>query len=92
MSFVVRFTPKSMSSEKYDQVIKQLEAAGAAAPKGRIFHVAFGPKEALRVSDIWDTQENFDRFGQVLMPIMQEIGVDPGAPEFIEVHNLIRGT
>ena len=91
MSFVVRFVPKSMSSTQYDQVIKKLEAAGAAAPKGRIFHVAFGPKEALRVSDIWDTQENFERFGQVLMPILQAAGVDPGEPEFIEVHNVVPG-
>ena len=91
MPFVVRFVPKSMSSTQYDQVIKQLEAAGAGSPRGRIFHVAFGPKEALRVSDIWDTHENFDRFGQVLMPILQAAGVDPGEPEFIEVHNVVKG-
>jgi hypothetical protein len=91
MSFVVRFTPKSMSSTQYDQVISKLEAAGAGAPQGRIFHVAFSPKEALRVSDIWDTHENFERFGQALMPVLQEAGVDPGTPEFIEVHNVIPG-
>lgn len=91
MSFVVRFVPKSMSTEKYDEVIKRLSAAGAGAPKGRLFHVAFGPKDALRVSDIWDTQENFEAFGQTLMPILQEVGVDPGAPEFIETHNIISG-
>jgi hypothetical protein len=91
MSFVVRFVPKSMSSAQYEQTTKKLEAAGAGAPQGRIFHVAFGPKDALRVSDIWDTHENFERFGQVLMPILQELGVDPGEPEFGEVHNLIRG-
>ena len=92
MPFLVRFVPKSMSVPKYDQVIKQLEAAGAAAPKGRLFHVAFGPTEALRVSDIWDTQENFDRFGQILMPILQQNGVDPGEPEFIDVHNIVAGS
>jgi hypothetical protein len=92
MPFLVRFDPKSMSVPKYDQVIKQLEAAGAGAPKGRLFHVAFGPTEALRVSDIWDTQENFDRFGQILMPILQQNGVDPGEPEFIAVHNIVAGS
>ena len=92
MSFLVRFTPKSMSAQKYDEVIKQLEAAGAGAPKGRLFHVAFGPAEELRVSDVWDTQENFERFGQILMPILQQNGVDPGEPEFIEVHNIIAGS
>jgi hypothetical protein len=91
MPFVVRFVPKNMSSQKYDEVIKRLDAAGAGSPQGRIFHVAFGAPDALRVSDIWDTQENFDRFGQTLMPILQDAGVDPGTPEFIETHNIIVG-
>ena len=89
MSYVVRFTPKSMSSSKYDEIIKRLEAAGAGAPKGRLFHVAFGDPSALRVSDIWDTKENFEAFGAVLIPILQEAGVDPGEPDWIEVHNII---
>ena len=91
MSFVVRFVPKSMSSQQYDEVIKRLDAAGAGSPKGRLFHVAFGPLDALRVSDVWDSMENFDRFGQTLMPILQEVGVDPGEPEFIEAYNTIAG-
>jgi len=91
MPFVVRFTPPSLSSQQYDEVIKRLEAAGEGSPKGRLFAVAFGSKDALRVSDIWDTQENFDRFAQTLMPLLQELGIDPGTPEFIEAHNIIRG-
>ena len=91
MSFVVRFAPKSMSSTQYDEVLRRLEAAGAGSPKGRLYHVAFGSRDALRVSDIWDTRENFDRFGETLMPILQELGIDPGTPEFIEVYNIIAG-
>ena len=91
MSYVVRFTPESMSASKYDEVIKRLDAAGASAPKGRLFHVAFGDPNALRVSDIWDTKENFEAFGATLMPILQEAGVDPGEPDWIEVHNIISG-
>jgi len=91
MPFVVRFVPKSMSSQQYDEVIKRLDAAGAGSPQGRIFHVAFGDPDALRVSDIWDTKENFERFGQTLMPILQDVGIDPGAPDFIETHNIRAG-
>ncbi|MEA2337351.1 MAG: hypothetical protein QOE82_1358 [Thermoanaerobaculia bacterium] len=92
MPFVARFVPKSMSSQQYDDVIKRLDAAGAGAPKGRLFHVAFGSPEALRVSDIWESHDDFERFGQTLMPILQELGVDPGTPEFIETHNVIAGS
>ncbi len=91
MAYVVRFTPTSMSTQKYDEIIRRLEAAGAAAPQGRLYHVAFGDPNELRVSDIWDTRENFERFGQTLMPILQSVGVDPGNPDWIEVHNIIAG-
>jgi hypothetical protein len=91
MSYVVRFTPENMSASKYDEIIKRLEAAGANAPKGRLFHVAFGDPNALRVSDIWDTKENFEAFGATLMPILQAASVDPGEPDWIEVYNIISG-
>jgi hypothetical protein len=91
MAFVMRFAPKGMTAAKYDEVIKQLAAAGADAPTGRLYHVCFGDKDNLRVSDIWDNVENFAEFGKTLMPILQEVGVDPEQPEIIEVHNIIEG-
>ena len=39
--------------------------------------------------DVWDSQESFDAFGQTLMPIMTDLGVDPGEPQIAEVHNII---
>ena len=91
MAIVMRFAPEGMSAAKYDEIIKRLEAAGAGAPAGRLYHVCFGDKENLRVSDIWDSMENFEKFGQTLTPIMQDLGVDTGQPEIIEVHNIIEG-
>ena len=91
MAIAVRFTPKSMSTEKYDGIIRRLEQAGAGAPKGRLYHVCYGSKSDLLVVDVWESQETFDEFGQTLMPILQEVGVDPGEPEISEVHNTITG-
>ena len=53
MAFVMRVAPQGFTAEKYDEVVKKLEAAGEGAPAGRLFHVCFGDKENLRVSDIW---------------------------------------
>ena len=89
MSFVLRFTPTGLTAAKYDEVIKQLSAAGAGAPKGRSYHVCFGDPNNLFVSDIWDTMEDFQAFGPTLMPIMQSINVDPGEPVILPVHNAI---
>ena len=87
----MRIAGQGFTTEKYDEVVRRLEAAGEGAPAGRLFHVCFGDKENLHVSDIWDTRQNFDRFFGVVGPIMQELGVAASEPEFYEVHNYIFG-
>ena len=91
MALALLFTPSSMTAEQYDEVIRQLETAGAGTPAGRRYNVCFGTGERLRVLDVWDSQEAFNAFGQTLMPILQQVGIDPGQPEIAEVHNIIAG-
>ena len=91
MAVVLRFTPQGMTTAKYDEIIKRLEQAGAGAPAGRLYHVCFGDKDNLRVSDIYDSTESFERFAETLRPILQEVGIDPGEPEVIEVYNILEG-
>jgi len=91
MAIVARFTPEGMTAAKYDEIIEKLEAAGAGSPAGRTFHVCFGDTNNLKVSDIWESRESFASFGETLKPILQEVGVDPGTPDIIEVYNTIVG-
>lgn len=85
------FAPKSMSAEQYDESLRRLEAAGQGSPSGRLYHVAFSGEGGLNVFDVWDSQESFDAFGKTLMPILGELGVDPGQPQVAQVHNIIKG-
>lgn len=49
------------------------------------YHVCFGTNGNLRVSEIWDSQEQLDAFGEQLMPVLSEVGIpDPGEPEVME--------
>lgn len=91
MSFVLTFKPSGFTAAKYDEVIKQLNTAGAGAPKGRSYHVCYGNPDSVQVTDVWDNMEDFQAFGQTLVPIMLSIGADPGQPEIKEVHNIIIG-
>ena len=91
MAVVVRFVPTGLTEASYAECLKKLDAAGAGSPAGRLYHVCFGDKDNLRVSDIWDSRESFEQFSQKLGPILEELGVK-GAPEFIEVHNIIEGS
>ena len=91
MSFVLTFNPAGMTAAKYDECIKKLNAAGAGAPKGRSYHVCYGDPNGVHVTDIWDSMEDFQAFGQTLVPILQSLGVDPGQPVVQEVHNIVIG-
>ena len=78
-----------MNAGQYDRIIQRLEDAGAGAPSGRRFHACFGSGDSLRVFDIWDSREQFDAFGQTLIPILQDIGVDMGEVQDFPLHNEI---
>ena len=89
-SVLVRFTPASATTEQYDETIRRLEGSGDWLPEGLEFHVAFESDGKFRVTEIWDSQAQFDAFGKHLMPILEDVGIDPGAPEMLEIHNIIR--
>jgi hypothetical protein len=91
MALALYFAPSSFTAERYDETIKKLDAAGAAAPDGRLYHCAFEAGGLIQVFDVWESQEKFEAFGQTLVPIMTELGADPGAPMVSPVRNIIKG-
>jgi hypothetical protein len=91
MSIVVRFSPTALTAEKYDETLRVLEATGDFPPAGLDYHVCFGSEGSLLVSEIWDTKEQFEAFGERLMPILAEAGIEfSGAPAIFEVQNIIK--
>ena len=93
MSILVRFTgASSVTTEQYDETVRRLRQAGDFPPDGLEYHVAFsGADGTFRVSEIWDSQEQCDAFGQRLMPLLSEAGIElAGPPEVLEIHNIIR--
>jgi hypothetical protein len=83
------YFPPTMSHHQYDQAVKRLQKAGAGHPPGRQYHFSFGTSEGVAVFDVWTTQVAFDKFGKTLMPILHELGAEPGQPSVMEVHNVI---
>jgi hypothetical protein len=92
MAIVMHNEMASATLEQYDEVIRRLEAAGQGAPAGRLHHCAFAHDDgSLGVVDVWESRDAFDAFGATLMPILGELGMDPGTLRIHEVHNLITG-
>ena len=90
MSVLIRFAPSSLTAEQYDAVVRRLIEEGIQPADGLDYEVCFGSGDKMRVSLVWDTQEQMDAFGARLMPILAEMGIDPGQPEVIPVHNIIK--
>lgn len=90
MSVLIRFAPASLTAEQYDESIGRLEEGGDFPPDGLDYHVCFGTDGNLKVSEIWDSREQLETFGERLMPLLADIGIDPGEPELIEIHNTIK--
>jgi hypothetical protein len=92
MSIVVRFHPTNVTKERYDESMRRMEQAGIwPDPPGLELHVLFGPEDDLRVSEIWSSREQFQDFGEKLMPILSDIGIEFSAePDVFEVQNLVK--
>jgi hypothetical protein len=78
--------------QQYDQVIEKMgfHPAGPGAPGG-LFHWVTKTDDGIRVTDVWESQQQYEEFGQnTIGPITQEVGV-PGPPKvtYHQVHNYL---
>jgi hypothetical protein len=92
MAVAVQLDFKGGTLEQYDQVIDKMgfRRGGPGAPGG-LFHWVTKTDDGMRVTDVWESRETFDRFAQEKIgPITAEVGV-PGPPEmqFFDVHNYL---
>ena len=81
MAFGMYFRPTGFTPAVYDNVVKQLEQAGADFGKvpGRRFHCAVEADGAVSVFDVWDSMEQFEKFGETLVPIMKSSALTPAS-------------
>lgn len=85
------FDMPNVTAAQYDQVIRDLAAAGAGNPPGRLYHVASAKDGGWLVVDVWQSGEQLNQFAQTLVPIMQKAGVTPPQLQVYPVHNVIPG-
>jgi hypothetical protein len=92
MSIVVRFSPISLTKEKYDEATRRLEAEGMWPPAdGCDYHVCFGSDGNLKVSEIWDSREQLEAISEQLMQVLTDVGIELSSePEIFEVHNIFK--
>ncbi len=56
---------------------------------GILSHTAGPTDDGWCVIDVWESEEAFQRFGEVIGPVLQELDY-PGQPRIFEVHNFVK--
>ena len=97
VSVVAVFQAPSLTQERYEETVRRLtdgkdrlESPADWPVEGLLAHVAGPGVSGFRVVDVWESEEAFGRFGETLMPILQELGVE-GQPEIYPVHTFVTG-
>jgi hypothetical protein len=83
MAIVAVFQGPNLTREHYEESISRLtggkktrmEDPSDWPVEGLLVHVTGQGPNGFRVVDVWESEEAFRRFGETLMPILQEIGV-----------------
>ena len=93
VAFEMRFEGATL--EQYDQVLELMELTdGRAAPEGAIFHWVAETDKGIIVVDVWESDEQFNRFAeQQIGPFTQQAGI-PAPPVMTryDVHNTLVGS
>jgi hypothetical protein len=94
MAIGVMFNFRGATTEQYDQVTRGLNNGQpmrslADWPGGGcLFHVAGANAEGLCVTDVWESPEKFQAFGEKLMPLLAQAGLQT-EPIVFPVYNLV---
>jgi hypothetical protein len=85
----------TLTQEKYDEVVRRftegrgrMESSSDWPVDGLLSHAAGEAPGGFRVVDVWESEDACNRFGDVLMPILQEIGVNE-PPEIYPAHAFV---
>ncbi len=76
---------------QYDQVVGMMGLAqGRPLPDGGVFHWVTETGGGLRVTDVWETREQFERFAEEQIgPYTQQVGLPEPQITFHDVHNYL---
>jgi len=95
VAVVAVFQSPSLTQERYEESVRRLSGGKSRMDspadwpvEGLLAHISGQGASGFRVVDVWESEDAFRRFGETLMPILQEIGVE-GQPEVYPAHTFV---
>jgi hypothetical protein len=91
----VLVSPPNFTREQYEESVRRLRPGTdrLASPsdwpvEGLLAHIAGEGPDGFRVVDVWESEEAVRRFGDIIGPMLGELGVQ-GEPEIYETHTFV---
>ncbi len=92
MSVLAVFTPETLTADQYAEVNRRLDQTGQNTPKGRLDHICSVTEGGkFQVMELWESMEALQQYGQILMPVLQQVGIVTAPPQISQVHNRVAG-
>jgi hypothetical protein len=100
MAVVLVHQGPTLTQEKYEEVAarvrkltdsngkSRMESPSDWPVAGLLVHVTGQGEGGFRVVDVWESEEACNKFGEILAPILQEVGVDE-QPELYQAHTFV---
>ena len=95
MAVVLVHQGPSVTQERYEEVVRKLadgksrlETPSDWPVAGLLVHAAGQGEGGFRVVDVWESEEACNQFGEVLRPILQEVGIDD-LPVLYQAHTFV---
>jgi hypothetical protein len=78
---------KGATQQQYDDSVRDLTAAGQLKLKARPHHFAAVRGDGMYIIDIWESAEDFSKFGEIMIPVILKNGIATPQVEVLPLHN-----
>jgi hypothetical protein len=92
MAVAVEFNFPGATAEQYDAAIKAIGHGAMGTPHvgGALFHWAAVTSDGVRVVDVWDSREQFERFSEEkVVPAVQQAGLPEPEIQYTDIHHYL---
>jgi hypothetical protein len=96
MAIVLVHQGPTLTREKYEETVRRLtggrsrlESPADWPVDGLLVHSAGEAESGFRVVDVWESEDACRRFGEKLMPILQQVGITD-QPELYPAHTFVK--
>ena len=94
MPIVAVFEGAGLTQQQYEESVRRLTGKNRMSSpsdwpvEGLLVHVAGQGAKGFRVVDVWASEDAFRRFGEKLIPVLREVGIE-GEPEVYPSHTVV---